>query len=347
MEQKRGFLKNSIIYEGVLMEKPKNYVGHPDNGPAVEKYLTALKGWETAMFSAPHLTAIGFPENFDGLVEYETGWQELISPRGAKEEVWKSVNRRWYDHLAEDRRRKIAIPLSTVKEEVFVTQEDGERAIKAVNNFAHNMETYPVKFILELINDYCSDDQKKQLFESIQPAKQGEYNPESGSDLDLRWKLSMGSDKPINISKFRELLDQFDREEISMSRLVEHLNIRSYKWATTRKSEMSDDVRNIIEEEASWRSTNGHGGVDEITRSNFIIAAEYGYSLRPVHPADTGDQPKTISVTVQQLVELWEACDKRIAECIEYPYGRNGGYVNKNMEEYLQAQFNINLEDIK
>lgn len=31
--------------------------------------------------------------------------------------------------------------------------------------------------------------------------------------------------------------------------------------------------------EANWRATNGHGGVDDITRDNFILAAEFGYEL--------------------------------------------------------------------
>ena len=39
------------------------------------------------------------------------------------------------------------------------------------------------------------------------------------------------------------------------------------------------DVKNKIVGEANWRSTNGHGGVDDITRDNFILAAEWGYEL--------------------------------------------------------------------
>lgn len=38
-------------------------------------------------------------------------------------------------------------------------------------------------------------------------------------------------------------------------------------------------IKNKIVGEANWRSTNGHGGVDDITRDNFIQAAQYGYSL--------------------------------------------------------------------
>lgn len=42
---------------------------------------------------------------------------------------------------------------------------------------------------------------------------------------------------------------------------------------------MKPEIKNKIIGEANWRSTNGHGGVDDITRDNFIQAAEYGYSL--------------------------------------------------------------------
>lgn len=38
-------------------------------------------------------------------------------------------------------------------------------------------------------------------------------------------------------------------------------------------------IKNKIVSEANWRSTNGHGGVDDITRDNFILAAEFGYQL--------------------------------------------------------------------
>lgn len=46
-------------------------------------------------------------------------------------------------------------------------------------------------------------------------------------------------------------------------------------------------IKNKIVGEANWRSTNGHGGVDDITRDNFILAAEYGYSLasQPAQPS--------------------------------------------------------------
>lgn len=39
------------------------------------------------------------------------------------------------------------------------------------------------------------------------------------------------------------------------------------------------EIKDKIEQEANWRSTNGHGGVDVITRDNFILAAIYGYQL--------------------------------------------------------------------
>ena len=43
--------------------------------------------------------------------------------------------------------------------------------------------------------------------------------------------------------------------------------------------EISNDIKNKIAAEADWRATNGHGGVDEITHANFILAASWGYEL--------------------------------------------------------------------
>lgn len=40
-----------------------------------------------------------------------------------------------------------------------------------------------------------------------------------------------------------------------------------------------NDIKTKIESEGNWRSTNGHGGVDETTLNNFILAATWGYEL--------------------------------------------------------------------
>lgn len=50
------------------------------------------------------------------------------------------------------------------------------------------------------------------------------------SDFQIAWELSKGRDKPFFIDTFRKLLNQFDREEISMSKIVEELNVAAYKW---------------------------------------------------------------------------------------------------------------------
>lgn len=42
---------------------------------------------------------------------------------------------------------------------------------------------------------------------------------------------------------------------------------------------ITNDIKNKIVAEANWRSTNGHGGVDDVTRDNFILAASWGYEL--------------------------------------------------------------------
>lgn len=51
---------------------------------------------------------------------------------------------------------------------------------------------------------------------------------------DLRIQIAFGTDKPFFISNFRVLLDLFDKQEISMSKVVEELNVIAYKWADSR-----------------------------------------------------------------------------------------------------------------
>lgn len=43
--------------------------------------------------------------------------------------------------------------------------------------------------------------------------------------------------------------------------------------------EIPNDVKRKIVSEANWRATNGHGGVHDVTRDNFILAASFGYEL--------------------------------------------------------------------
>lgn len=49
--------------------------------------------------------------------------------------------------------------------------------------------------------------------------------------LKIALELSLSRDKPHFIDTFRKLLNRYDREEISLSKIVEELNITAYKWA--------------------------------------------------------------------------------------------------------------------
>lgn len=60
------------------------------------------------------------------------------------------------------------------------------------------------------------------------------------------------------------------------------------KTQTTKTMTIPQKIKNKIIDEAQWRATNGHGGVDQITYDNFIIAAEYGYSLQAPLPSQEG-----------------------------------------------------------
>lgn len=83
--------------------------------------------------------------------------------------------------------------------------------------------------------------------------------------------------------------------------------IQSFKagaeWAALQPKEAitPQSIKNKIVGEANWRSTNGHGGVDDITRDNFILAAEFGYSLA---------QPKQEAIEGKELSEWVKASDE-------------------------------------
>lgn len=75
--------------------------------------------------------------------------------------------------------------------------------------------------------------------------------------------------------------------------------------------------------------------VDFLLKRQHAMYDDSGYVvIEPIHP-------KTISVTVRQLVELWlMACSSGIASTSVQEDGAN-------MKKYLQTKFNINLEEIK
>ncbi len=68
-------------------------------------------------------------------------------------------------------------------------------------------------------------------------------------------------------------------------------------------NKIPQEIKNKIVGEANWRSTNGHGGVDDITRDNFIIAAEYGYSLSaPSEQISEEDEYKMFDTMRQNII---------------------------------------------
>ena len=50
------------------------------------------------------------------------------------------------------------------------------------------------------------------------------------TDFQIAWELSQTKDKPFFIDIVRALIRSYDDEEISLSKLVEELNIMSVKW---------------------------------------------------------------------------------------------------------------------
>lgn len=74
----------------------------------------------------------------------------------------------------------------------------------------------------------------------------------------------------------------------------------SQQWSEN----IPQEIKIKIVQEANWRSTNGHGGVDDITRDNFILAAEYGYGLAQPAAPSTGDTLRTaLEAEVDRLTE--------------------------------------------
>lgn len=67
-------------------------------------------------------------------------------------------------------------------------------------------------------------------FKSKVLAAMDEYAASRKTDFQIAWELSQTKDKPFFIDTFRKLLRLYDKEEISLSKFVEELNIAAYKW---------------------------------------------------------------------------------------------------------------------
>lgn len=81
-----------------------------------------------------------------------------------------------------------------------------------------------------------------------------------------------------------ELINQ-DNEILWSEALEESL---PNEIADFNKRSIPQKIKNKIVEEANWRSTNGHGGVNDVARDNFIQAAEFGYLLAKSQSAPSG-----------------------------------------------------------
>jgi hypothetical protein len=57
-------------------------------------------------------------------------------------------------------------------------------------------------------------------------------------------KFLLSNNKPFFIDTFRKNLQRFDREEISMSKLVEHLNIDAIKWHLLNSEQTTEPLPN-------------------------------------------------------------------------------------------------------
>jgi NTP pyrophosphatase (non-canonical NTP hydrolase) len=74
------------------------------------------------------------------------------------------------------------------------------------------------------------------FYKKIQPAP-----PQS--DFQIAWQLSQTTEKPFFIDSFRQLIDRYELEEISLSKIVEVLNVAAFKWRENAKGAAAGGVQ--------------------------------------------------------------------------------------------------------
>lgn len=78
-----------------------------------------------------------------------------------------------------------------------------------------------------------------------------------------KMKLLQEKNKPISLSSFRDLLHDYDKEEISMSKIVEELNLAAITWHLSQLSSTPavEDVEALAEKvHESWHKEKAKHG---------------------------------------------------------------------------------------
>jgi hypothetical protein len=80
------------------------------------------------------------------------------------------------------------------------------------------------------------------------PSAPGEINSGKVDDGDLKiaWELANTTDKPFFVDTVRKLIRQYDKEEISLSKFVEVLNITAYKWKSGKVDEKDSGIESHL-----------------------------------------------------------------------------------------------------
>lgn len=213
--------------------------------------------------SLPEYSASWVTPQMDGQ-DVECRLQHQINLAG-----WVNVSEAYYnDYVLADEKRIIALPVAApVEEGEEYGCKSGDHDIVPIPGYDHKQcricgmewdnfdkESYLIDVTVEegesiWVKRYATLRETKNMSDSINilcqevlqsnawlaPAPQPLPGRVEETDSQIAWKLSLSRDKPFFIDTFRALLNQYDKEEISLSKLVEELNVAAYKWAITYK----------------------------------------------------------------------------------------------------------------
>jgi len=77
------------------------------------------------------------------------------------------------------------------------------------------------------------------------------------------------------------------------------------------ETSIPSEIKELIESEANWRATNGHGGVDQYTYDVAKSCLEQGYQLSQT-PSPTGDRDFWTEEMILRFAELYRWSSGRI-----------------------------------
>lgn len=289
--------------------------------------------WEKLLKHSPQLPAIGFPEDKEGLVEYEKKYIQT-----------KAGRTNGVDFYAVDQFDWVAVPINGIVEyfEKWIPSS-GWVYVKKVDKWFFNPEK----------NGLAAGMSTKEMYKIFQ-SKTAIPVPDKQESEEVRWVMTPKEEHPDKdgwyYTKWTQVPDligmEFKEGKWQHKYADTYIFTHWFKEITTPSTKETGQREaiafNLSEAIEIWLESGHYHSPDGFMKGSpdyiQFFKKRFGVDVLSSAP-----QPKTYYLTVDDLVKLWEAAETRGDHNCEF----GGNSVLPNKFEYLQSKFGIQPSDIK